>query len=78
MDPVLTLKYYPNRDTRKEVEVMSPESWESYNSCKYVRPVSMLLSVKTIGKRLVRNGLKEFDKLPHGGGGKGDSVREQH
>lgn len=48
------LKYYPSRDTRKEVEVMSPESCESYGSYKYGRHVSILLSVKTPGKRLVR------------------------
>lgn len=54
MNSVLTLKYYPSRDTRKDVEVMSPESWESYDSYKYVRHVSILLSVKPIGKRLVR------------------------
>lgn len=54
MNSVLTLKYYPSRDTRKDVEVMSPESWESYDSYKYVRHVSILWSVKPIGKRLVR------------------------
>lgn len=54
MDSVLTLKYFPSRGIRKEVEMISPKRWESSASYKYVRNISILLSVKTIGKRLVR------------------------